>query len=68
MNNAALRQNKENSMNGFVRWYQRYYNEITWFIIGWLALDMVHEFSHGNWAGVAFDAVLIALNYKLNQQ
>jgi len=55
-------------MDGFIRWYQRYYTEITWFIIGWLALDMIHEFSHGNWGGVAFDAVLIALNYKLNQR
>jgi len=62
------RQNKENIMDGFIRWYQRYYTEITWFIIGWLALDMIHEFSHGNWGGVAFDAVLIALNYKLNQR
>lgn len=55
-------------MNEFMRWYQKYYTEITWFIIGWLALDLVHEFGHGNWVGVVFDALLIALNYKLNQR
>jgi hypothetical protein len=55
-------------MNGIVRWYQQYYTEITWFIIGWLALDMIYEFSRGNWGGVAFDAVLITLNYFLSKK
>ena len=55
-------------MNGIVRWYQQYYTEITWFIIGWLSLDMIYEFGHGNWAGVAFDAVLIIFNYYLNKK
>ena len=55
-------------MNSIQRWYRNNYVEITWFIIGWLALDMVHEFIRGNLAGVAFDAALIALNYFLNKR
>ena len=55
-------------MNEFVRWFYRYNTEITWFIIGWLSLDLIREFGQGNWAGVAFDAVLIALNYQLNKR
>jgi hypothetical protein len=55
-------------MNIIVGWYQRYYTEITWFIIGWLALDLVHEFATGNYSGMVFDAVLIALNYFLSRR
>jgi hypothetical protein len=52
-------------MNGIQRWFTRYSIEITWFIIGWLSLDFIHEFGHGNWGGMLIDAVLIALNYYL---
>ena len=55
-------------MDSIVRWYRNNYVEITWFIIGWLSLDLVREFGQGNLAGVAFDAVLIALNYHLNKR
>jgi hypothetical protein len=55
-------------MDSFVNWYRRYYVEITWFIIGWLALDLVHEFGRGNLIGVVFDAVIIALNYHLSKR
>lgn len=55
-------------MNSIVTWYQRNYIEITWFIIGWLSLDLVREFGQGNWPGVLFDAVLIAINYQLNKR
>jgi hypothetical protein len=55
-------------MDSIVRWYQRYYTEITWFIIGWLSLDLIHEFSRGNWPGVVFDIILITLNYQLNKR
>ena len=55
-------------MNAIVTWYQRNYVEITWFIIGWLSLDLIREFAVGNLGGVIFDAVLIALNYHLNKK
>jgi hypothetical protein len=55
-------------MNKIVYWFQRNYTELTWFIIGWLSLDLIHEFGQGNWAGVLFDAVLIAINYHLNKR
>lgn len=55
-------------MNGLQRWYRENYIEITWFIIGWLSLDMLEEFGRGNLAGVALDAALIALNYFLSKR
>ena len=55
-------------MNNIVRWYQRNYTEITWFIIGWLSLDFISEFAVGNYGGMLFDAVLITLSYYLNKK
>jgi len=55
-------------MNSIQRWWYNYNTEITWFLIGWLSLDLVHECIRGNLAGVAFDAALIALNYFLNKR
>ena len=55
-------------MDSIVRWYRNNYIEITWFIIGWLSLDALHEFARGNWAAVVFDLVFIALNYSLNRK
>ena len=49
-------------MNAFRQWYTKYYTEITWFVIGWLGLAAVYDISHGNWPGLAFDLVLIAIN------
>ena len=54
-------------MDSIVRWYRNNCVEITWFIIGWLSLDLLQEFSRGNWGGMLLDAVLIALNYHLNK-
>jgi len=55
-------------MNALQRWWYHYNTEITWFLIGWLSLDLIHEFGRGNWPGVVFDAALIALNYYLNKR
>lgn len=52
-------------MNGFVNWYTRNYEAITWFIIGWLSLDLLHEFARGNWIGCLFDIALIWINVHL---
>jgi hypothetical protein len=50
-------------MDKLVNWYHTYYNEITWFIIGWLSLDLLHDFAYGNWIGMLIDAILIVINY-----
>jgi hypothetical protein len=55
-------------MENFRRWYLKNQIEITWFLIGWLSLDMIFEFNRGNWGGVAFDAALISVNYFLNKK
>ena len=53
-------------MNALQRWWYHYNTEITWFLIGWLSLDLIQEFARGNLPGMVFDAALIALNYYLN--
>jgi hypothetical protein len=50
-------------LDKFILWYYRYNSEITWFIIGWLALNAVHDFSRGDWLGFIIDTVLIGINY-----
>jgi hypothetical protein len=50
-------------MDNIMRWYYRNYTQITWFLIGWLAMLALTDFSKGDWAGVAFDFALIAINY-----
>jgi len=54
-------------MDSIVSWYQRYHSEITWFIIGWLSLDLLHEFSRGNYEGMMIDIIFITLNYMLSK-
>ena len=55
-------------MNRFTNWYRKYYNEITWFIVGWLSLDAVYDFSRGNYVGILINAGLIWLNIHLNKR
>lgn len=52
-------------MNSIARWYSRYYTEITWFLIGWLSMCALVDFSNGDWLGVLFNLALVALNYFL---
>lgn len=51
-------------LDNFFRWYNRYYTEITWFIIGFLTMDVLQQFSRGNWIGMLISIVLIVLNYQ----
>ena len=55
-------------MNKFRTWYLTYWNEITWFIIGWLAMATIEAISRGQWTTAAIDAVLLFINYKLSQR
>lgn len=49
--------------DNFRRWYLRHYEAITWFLIGFISLDLVLAFGRGDWTAVVIDAVIIALNY-----
>jgi hypothetical protein len=51
-------------LDNFFRWYNRCYTEITWFIIGFLTMDVLNQFSRGNWVGMLISIVLIVLNYQ----
>lgn len=52
-------------LDNFVNWYRRNDIEITWFIIGFLAMDLLVQLGRGNWIGCLISAALITLNYKL---
>jgi hypothetical protein len=55
-------------MDKFRTWYRTYHTEITWFLIGWLSLSALHDFSIGNWGGLAIDLGLIFLNLSFNKR
>ena len=55
-------------MNSIQQWYLHNVTEITWFIIGWLSLDLLHDLGQGNYIGVLIDAALIVLNYSLSKK
>jgi hypothetical protein len=52
-------------MDKIINWYNQYYSEITWFIIGWLSLAAVHDFGRGDWLGLLLDVTLVYFNYHL---
>ena len=54
-------------MNSFRNWYLDNQTEITWFLIGWLALAALEALSHGNYLSAVLDIVLIGVNYKLSK-
>lgn len=49
--------------NKFRNWYLDNYTEITWFLIGFLSMDALVQFSHGNWGGALLSAGLAVVNY-----
>jgi len=55
-------------MNSIMSWYTRNYVQITWFIIGWMAMCLLVDFSKGDWAAVAFDLFLVWGNYFFYKQ
>lgn len=55
-------------MYKFRRWYLTYWVEITWFIIGWLAMSMIEAISRGQWTNALIDAVLIYVNYAMSKR
>jgi hypothetical protein len=55
-------------MDQFLRWYTRNYTQIAWFIIGWMSLAAITDFSRGDWPGVALDLFLVWINYFFYKQ
>lgn len=52
-------------MNKFQIWYTKYYNEITWFIIGVCFMSCLDNLAIHNYSGAAIDAFFVVINYKL---
>jgi hypothetical protein len=49
-------------------WYITYWIEITWFIIGWLAMAMIEALSRGDYTTALIDAALIVMNYTFSKR
>jgi hypothetical protein len=52
-------------MNSFREWYTKYSQEITWFLIGILSMDLLNSLAVQNYGGAGLSALLIFLNYML---
>jgi len=52
-------------MNSFTTWYQKYQEEITWWVIGWLSFGVIDCILKGSWGFAVLNLILIVLNYKL---
>jgi hypothetical protein len=50
-------------LDNFRRWYLRNYEAITWFLIGFITLNLVNNLSRGNYSGAVIDVIIIAANY-----
>lgn len=48
----------------FRQWYLRNQVEITWFLIGWLALGGLYNFGRGDYLGAIVLWVIALLNYS----
>ena len=55
-------------MNKFRNWYLTYYTEITWFLVGLLAMSAIHDLVNGNWSSLLLDIVLIYINIIFNRK
>ena len=50
-------------MDNFMRWYITHYNQITWFIIGFLASTGLEELAEGNNIVALINLALAFVNY-----
>ena len=53
--------------NEISRWWTRNHLEITWFVIGWLAMATLDQLASGNYLWAAVNAFLLWFNYKLRK-
>jgi len=54
-------------MEKFRFWYLINQTKITWFITGWLSLNILNELSRGDYVGALISAGLIWLNLALTK-
>jgi hypothetical protein len=54
-------------MSKFRAWYVEYQDEISWFLIGWLAFAGIDNFIDGKYVWAAVNAVLVYANYKMSK-
>jgi hypothetical protein len=52
-----------NFVDRFLNWYQRYFTEITWFLIGDLTVQTINAIEKHNYVSALWCAVLAAGNY-----
>ena len=57
-----------NNMNRLIQWYWQHYTKITWFIIGWLTMSGLQDFSHGDYISAAWCLAVAALNYFISKR
>lgn len=50
-------------MNKFMTWYHTYYQQISWFLIGFLLHDGLTNLGAGHYSDAAISLGLAALNY-----
>jgi hypothetical protein len=53
--------------NEISRWLNRNHFEITWFLIGWLALATLDNLVNGNYGWALFNAFILWATYKLRK-
>jgi len=46
-------------------WYQTNYNEITWFLIGFLVCSSIDSFGRGDLFSASLDLFIAVINYAL---
>lgn len=54
---------KMNFVDSFLNWYQRYFTEITWFLIGDLTISTFQHLETRSYVNALWCAVLAAANY-----
>ena len=52
-------------MDSIVNWYRRYNLEITWFIIGWLAMAGLDQLAREHYIMSLIDFGLAYFNYRM---
>ena len=52
-------------MNSIKRWYVNNQDAITWFLIGILSVNCLHNLSKGDYIWAAIDVAIVYVNYKL---
>lgn len=50
--------------NNIYRWYTRNSVEITWFLMGWLTVNLIDELTTGRYGMALFTAFLLWLGYR----